>query len=86
MAVLCEASLKFQQITVFQMPDPVKTMGQQVAAVGDHQQGALIGIDQIPQTVQVFKIQENIRLVHDQQTRTAEHLADDLHQLQFAAT
>ena len=67
------------------MPDPVKAVSQQIPAVGDHQQGAFIGIDQIPQAVQVLKVQEHIRLVHNEQTRTAQHLTDDLHQLQLAA-
>ena len=67
------------------MPDPVKAVAQQVAAVGDHQHGAPVGVDQVPQAVQVLEVQEHIRLVHDEQAGKAEHLADDLHQLQLAA-
>ena len=51
MAVFCEASLKLLQVAVFQMPDPVEAVCQQVTAVGDRQQRALVGVDQIPQTI-----------------------------------
>ena len=80
-AVLRKAAFKFLEIAVFQMPDPVKAMGQQIAAVGDHQQRSLISVDQIPQAVEVFKVQEYIRFVHNQQAGTAQHLTNDLHQL-----
>ena len=83
--VLCKIALKLLQITVFQMPDPIEAMGQQIAAVGNHQQGALVGVDQIPETVQIFEVQENVRFVHNQQTGMTQHLADDLNQLQLAA-
>ena len=83
--VLRKVSLKLLQIGIFQMPNAIKTVRQQITAVGNHQHGAFIFVDQIPQTVQVFKIKENIRLVHYQQARAAQHLADNLKQLQFAA-
>ena len=67
------------------MPDTVEAVGQQIAAVGDHQHGSLIFVYQVTQTVEVFKVKENIGLVHYQQTGAAQHLADDLHQLQLTA-
>ena len=83
--VLQEIALKFLQVGVFQMPDLVEAVSQQIAAVGDHQQSTLVGVDQIPQTVQVLEIQKDIRLVHDQQAGAAQHLTDDLNQLIFTA-
>ena len=53
--------------------------------MGHHQEGIPIGVDQVPQSGEVFKIQEYIRLVHDEKAGTAQHLTDDLYQLVFAA-
>ena len=67
------------------MKDLIKAMVQQIAVVGNGQQGALITVDQILQTLQIIKIQEGIGLVHDQQLRLSQHLTDDLQQLIFTA-
>ena len=50
-----------------------------------HQKGALVIVDQVPEAVEVFKIQEHVRLVHDEEAGPPQHLADDLNQLIFAA-
>ena len=51
----------------------------------DDKQGSLVGIDQIFQCIQMFKIKEHIRLVHDDKFRTDHHLTDHLDQLKLSS-
>ena len=43
--VLCEITVKFLQITIFQMPDLIEAMVQNIPVVGDNQQCTLIAVN-----------------------------------------
>ena len=73
------------QLHIFQMQHLIKALIQQQTIVGNSQNGALVGIDQFRQAHQIFKIQKYVRLVHNQQLRSAHHAADNGQQLVFTA-
>ena len=67
------------------MQDFIKTVVQQIAVMCDHKQRALVRVDQIFQRIQMLKIKEHIRLIHDNEFRADHHFTDDLDQLELSA-
>lgn len=73
-AILGVAAFILLQVTVFKVQYPVKAVVEQIPAVGDHQQCALVAVNQLTQPIEIAEIQKDVGLVHNQQVLGQQHL------------
>ena len=83
--ILHKVAVKLLHVCILQMKHLIEAMIQQITVVSHCQQCTLVTVHQIFQTFQIVKIQESIRLIHDQQCGLSQHLTDYLQKLIFAA-